>query len=190
MAHSWHQVDKLRPTWLFLLIQTERTAESAAEDSAESEDAAPRIQGWECGIGNRDQFIEGEAAHLTGEATASERELLDGLLAMIDRYRFRETTVITPDTGTLQHLRQRLVALDTDNRHSLRGLTHLAADAAIDQTFGQHPVDEQQLPTDWDGPRDTVAEGAAPSGAARRLWRQWRTLSILVPADRLDGEPL
>jgi hypothetical protein len=175
-AGSWVQRDRLRESWVFLLLGT-----------SESE-----LQHWECGVGNPDQLISTETEHLESGSVDTETELLAALLSHLQSYRYQDTVILTLSVETLQTLRRRMAAAETDV-DSLRGFSHIPLETLLEQYFDQTLTDHQLSQTSLPTPRQTAGtdeNNVVSTGAIQQFWEAWKQLYRLIPAAELRGTKL
>ena len=183
-AGNWVQRDQLRESWLFLLLGTERSTHA---DTGER-----KLQYWECGVGNADQLISTKTVQTGCGHVETESDLLTALLSQLGQYRYQDTVVITCSEGTLQTLRRRFAANDTEIV-SLRGLSNICVEDLLeryfDQTLADYGLDQDSLTTprrtDGSQKREVVT-----AGSVQEFWEVWQHLYQLLPAAELAGDEL
>lgn len=178
----WAQLDTLRESWVFLLLDEIDPAES---------DTDYQLGYWEFGVGNADSFIGTEAARIGYEGIESESELLHALLAELDQYKYRGMVLITPTNATVQTLRQRS-AMSYDREPSLRGLAHIVVEEQLKNYFGETLESYELDQASRSGPRvtETTPKQVVSAGSAKAFWNLWTRIFRLLPATELVGEDL
>ncbi len=182
MGGSWIQRDNLRESWLVLVLGTESGTPSTPGTSSLY---------WEIGLGNSDTLADTRAQQIGYDGITSESELIDNLLTEMDQYRYDDTIIITPSESTLQLLRRRIIATNTQ-KESLRGFAHICIERQLSRYFGQsrteQDLDHESIPA----PRETSGgqNEIVSAGAVREIWESWQQLFRLLPAEQLTGQKL
>lgn len=183
-AGNWVQRDQLRESWLFLLLGTE---EETVSETGES-----KLRYWECGVGNADRFVATETAQIGCGHVETESELITALLSQLGQHRYQETVLITRSEETLQTLRRRIAANDTEVT-SLRGLSNICVEDLLeryfDQTLADHRLDQDSLTAPRTTGKNESSE-VVTTGGGQEFWKVWKRLYQLLPAVELTGDEL
>jgi hypothetical protein len=183
MVRDWIQVDSLRETWIFLIIQSRDEAHSAQP----SEPKAPVY--WEFGVGNADQIITTEAERLDSGQIESNTELIADLEEALEPYRYQETILITPTSRMLTTLRRELCS-NGSTTASLRGFRHLSLEHQLAEYLDTELRDYELSREDWTAPRftETNSPEVVSTGTIQEFWEIWTDIFRLLPANELAGE--
>jgi len=184
MTSSWIHRDKLRASWVLLLL--------GAEDDV-SPDGESKLSHWEVGVANADNLVDTKTQQVKFGGVSSEFDLLDNLLSWLDQFRYENTVIVTPSVVTLQKLRRRIVAIRS-KKDTLRGFSHICVESLLTEYF-DHSLAAYGIERNSFSPPRVTSTGAdteevVSTGGVNDFWKSWQRLYRLVPADELRGNPL
>jgi len=185
-SSGWVQRDRLRSSWVFLLLGG---TDGGPLDCSESNE---KIEYWEYGVGNADQLVSTDAAQIGCGGIDTESELVNELLLKLEEYRYEDTVIITRTAGVLQALRRSLVEMVSESA-SLRGLSSICLQSLLNEYFNQrleyYGLTQESLPP----PRTTSGTNATnivTTGSIQQVWEAWRRVYQLLPASEVAGDSL
>lgn len=184
MTGSWIHRDDLRTSWVLLLLDTENGV------SAETES---KLSYWEFGVANADKLVGTKTQQVGFGNISSELDLVRKLLAELEQFRYENTVIITLSAATLQTLRRRIIATQTET-DSLRGFSHVCVESLLaeyfDYSLAEYGINRDSLSAPRVTSTGSDTEEVVSTGSVREFWESWQQLYRLVPADELGGEPL
>lgn len=184
MASNWARRDRLRESWIFLILGIGSDKEFNTDSN---------VVFWEVATANADELVNTSTEQIGYGNVGSEDELLSRLLAELDDYRYQNSVIITPVKPTLQLLRCRLTGADISTS-SLRGFAHICIESQLKQYFRQQPRDRNIGLNSLAEPRPTTGANSGSrvvsGGGTQSLWEGWKQIYHLIPAAELAGRQL